>query len=152
MVARIAVAAIQKPFSTEFAVELAYAVGEMEVMVPQQLNKADFLEKVFNFEQSKEWRFEGQRPCIVDFHAEWCQPCKLLSPVLDELAREYMGKLDVYGVDTGAEQELAAAFGIRSIPTMLFVPVRGKPRMMVGAVPKGTIKQAIGQVLGVEEP
>ena len=118
----------------------------------QQLSKMDFLEKVFNFEQSKEWRFEGQRPCIVDFHAEWCQPCKLLSPVLDELAKEYMGKLDIYGVDTGVERELATVFGIRSIPTMLFVPTHGKPRMMVGAVPKATIRGAIQEVLGVEPP
>ena len=117
-----------------------------------QLSKADFLEKVFNFEQSREWRFEGQRPCIVDFHADWCQPCKLLSPLLDELAKEYMGKLDIYGVDTGVEQELAMIFGIRSIPTMLFVPTRGKPRMMVGAAPKATIRQAIQEVLGVEPP
>ena len=124
----------------------------MEVIVALQLSKADFLEKVFNFEQSKEWRFEGQRPCIVDFHAEWCQPCKLLSPVLDELAKEYIGKVDIYGVDTGAEQELAAVFGIRSIPTMLFVPMHGKPRMMVGAVPKATIRRAIREVLGVEPP
>jgi thioredoxin len=124
----------------------------MEVIVAQQLSKADFLEKVFNFEDSREWRFEGQRPCIVDFHADWCQPCKLLSPVLDELAREYMGKLDIYGVDTGAEQELAVVFGIRSIPTMLFVPMRGKPRLLIGAVPKATIRQAIQEVLQVEPP
>ena len=152
MVVGIAVAAMQKSFSRELAGELGYAVGAMEVIVAQQLNKADFLEKVFNFEQSREWRFEGDQPCIVDFHADWCQPCKLLSPVLDELAKEYQGKLDVYGVDTAAERELAAVFGIRSIPTMLFVPLRGKPRMMVGAVPKNTIKQAIKEVLGVDEP
>jgi len=120
--------------------------------VKVELSKADFLEKVFNFEQNKEWRFEGNQPCIVDFHAEWCQPCKLLDPVLDELASEYAGKLDIYGVDTGAEQELAAVFGIRSIPSMLFIPVDGQPQMLVGAVPKGAIKQAIKEVLSVEEP
>jgi thioredoxin 1 len=124
----------------------------MEAIVAQQLNKAQFLRKVFNFEKNRKWRFEGHRPCIVDFHAEWCQPCKLLSPLLDELAKEYMGKLDVYGVDCGAERQLPAVFGIRSIPTMLFAPLRGKPRMMVGAVPKETIRRAIRDVLGVEPP
>ena len=118
----------------------------------QHLSKTEFLQKVFNFEQHKEWRFEGDVPCIIDFYADWCQPCKLLGPVLDELAREYDGKINIYKVDTSVERELAAAFGIRSIPTMLFVPSSGKPQMMIGAAPKGTIKQAIRDVLRVEEP
>ena len=118
----------------------------------QHLSKSEFLQKVFNFEQHKEWKFEGDVPCIVDFYADWCQPCKLLGPVLDELAKEYDGKINIYKVDTGVERELAAAFGIRSIPAMLFVPTSGKPQMVTGAVPKGTIKQAIRDVLGVEEP
>jgi thioredoxin len=118
----------------------------------QHLNKAEFLEKVFNFEQHKEWRFEGDVPCIVDFYAEWCQPCKLLGPVLDELAQEYDGKINIYKVDTGTERELATAFGIRGIPTMLFVPSKGKPQMVTGVLPKGTIKKAIRDVLEVEEP
>ncbi len=91
-------------------------------------------------------------PCVIDFYAEWCQPCKLLVPVLDELAEEYAGKINIYKVDTGAEPELAAAFGIRSIPTMLFVPKEGKPQMTTGVMPKGAIKKAIKDMLGVEEP
>ena len=118
----------------------------------QNLSKAEFLEKVFNFEESREWRFEGNRPCIVDFHADWCQPCKLLDPILNELSEEYLGKVDFYGVDTAADPQLAAVFGIRSIPTMLLVPTHGKPRMTVGVVPKGTIRRAIREVLGVEPP
>ncbi|MCK4343481.1 MAG: thioredoxin [Phycisphaerae bacterium] len=118
----------------------------------QHLSKTEFLQKVFDFEQHKEWRFEGDVPCIVDFSADWCQPCKLLGPILDELAKEYDGKINIYKVDTGAEPELAAVFGIRSIPTMLFVPKKGKPQMTVGVIPKGTIKKAIRDVMGVAEP
>jgi len=118
----------------------------------QHLNKAEFKQKVFDFEQHREWRFEGDVPCIVDFYADWCQPCKLVEPVLAELAAEYEGKINIYKVDVGAERELAAAFGIRSIPTMLFVPVEGKPRMATGALPKNAIEQAINEVLEVPQP
>ena len=117
----------------------------------QHLSKTEFQQKVFDFEQHKEWQFEGELPCIIDFYADWCQPCKILEPVLEELAQEYDGKINIYKVDTGAERELAAAFGIRSIPTMLFVPGSGKPQMSSGVMPKDTIKQAIRDVLGVEE-
>lgn len=120
--------------------------------MPEQLTKAAFLERVFDFEHSRTWHFSGSRPCIVDFHADWCQPCKLLSPVLDELAQEYWGQLDIFGVNTGEEPELATIFRIRSIPTMLFVPMQGNPRIMVGAVPKRTIRQAIAEVLGIQPP
>jgi len=118
----------------------------------QHLSKSEFMEKVFNFEEHKEWQFEGETPCIVDFYADWCQPCKLLGPVLDELAKEYDGKINIYKVDTGAEPAVAAVFGIRSIPSMLFVPSSGKPQMTTGLMPKGTIEKAIKDVLGVEAP
>jgi thioredoxin 1 len=118
----------------------------------EHLTKDQFLRKVFDYERNTEWQFEGERPCIIDFYADWCQPCKLLGPVLEELADEYDGRIDVYKVNTEAEPELAGAFGIRSIPSMLFVPKDGKPQMAVGLMPKGTIKQAIADVLGVEEP
>ena len=120
--------------------------------MPQALSKAEFAARVFDFEHNREWHFAGSRPCIVDFHADWCQPCKLLSSVLDELAAEYRGRVDIFGINTGEEPELAMIFGIRSIPTMLFVPVQGNPRMLVGAVPKASIRQAIAEVIGIPPP
>jgi len=113
----------------------------------EHLTKKTFLEKVFNFEQNQEWKFEGKIPCIIDFYADWCGPCKMVAPILDELAVEYKGKIDIYKIDTEAEQELAGAFGIRSIPSMLFVPVNDRPQMSVGALPKDSLKQAINEVL-----
>lgn len=117
----------------------------------ESLTKDSFLQKVFNYEQNKEWKFEGKLPCIIDFYADWCGPCKMLEPILQELSEEYQGKLNIYRVDTSAEQELAAVFGIQSIPNMLFVPQNGKPQMAVGALPKETIKKAVKEVLNVEQ-
>ncbi|MGD9898873.1 MAG: thioredoxin [Calditrichaceae bacterium] len=114
------------------------------------LTKNDFISKVFNFEQNKEWKFEGDKPCIIDFYADWCQPCKMVAPVLEELSTEFQGKVDIFKVNTEQEQELAAVFGIQSIPSMLFVPLNDKPQMAVGALPKETIKQAMKEVLSVE--
>ncbi len=116
----------------------------------ESLSKESFLQKVFNYEQNKKWKFEGQLPCIIDFYADWCGPCKMVEPILQELAQEYQGKLNIYRVDTQAQQELAAAFGIQSIPSMLFVPLSDKPQMAVGALPKETLKKAIKEVLKVE--
>jgi thioredoxin 1 len=146
------VAAAQKRLRTQPTVETTCCIDGVEATVTESLNKADFLKKVFNFEQNRQWRFEGQRPCIVDFHADWCQPCKLLSPILDELSEEYKGEVDFYRLDTATDPQVAAIFGIRSIPTMLFVPKQGNPRMTVGVVPKATIRQAIREILGVEPP
>ncbi|MHB2149494.1 thioredoxin [Calditrichota bacterium LG25] len=116
----------------------------------QHLTKDDFLKKVFNYEENQDWKYEGDKPCIIDFYADWCQPCKIVSPILDELSEEYAGKVDFYKIDTEVEQELAAIFGIRSIPSILFVPMNDRPQMAVGALPKETLKQAITEVLGIE--
>ena len=113
----------------------------------EHLTKQTFFEKVFNYEQNKEWNFEGKLPCIIDFYADWCQPCKIVAPILEDLAKEYDGKIDIYKVNTEQEVELAAAFGIRSIPSMLFCPGEGQPQMAVGALPKETLIQAINDVL-----
>ncbi len=113
----------------------------------EHLTKQTFLEKVFNFEESHDWKFEGKLPCIIDFYADWCQPCKIVAPILEELAKEYEGKIDIYKVNTEQEVELAGAFGIRSIPSMLFCPAEGQPQMAVGALPKETLIQAINDVL-----
>jgi thioredoxin len=111
------------------------------------LNKQTFLEKVFNYEANKDWKFEGELPCIIDFYADWCQPCKQVAPILEELSDEFAGKINIYKVNTEAEQELAGAFGIRSIPSMLFCPAEGQPQMAVGALPKESLIQAINDVL-----
>lgn len=117
----------------------------------QHLTKAEFLEKVFNYEVNKEWKFEGDLPVIIDFYADWCAPCKMVAPVLEELSNEYEGKIRVYKIDTEAEQELAAAFGIRSIPSILFIPKEGQPQMAQGALPKPSLEEAITKVLLVNE-
>lgn len=111
------------------------------------LTKQTFLDKVFNFEKNKEWKFEGDLPCIIDFYADWCQPCKQVAPVLEELSKEYKGKVNIYKVDTEVERELAGAFGIRSIPSILFVPTEGQPQMAQGALPKETFEEVINDVL-----
>ena len=116
----------------------------------ESLTKDSFLQKVFNYEQNKEWKFEGKLPCIIDFYADWCAPCKMVEPILQELAQEYQGELNIYRVDTQAQQELAAAFGIQSIPSMLFVPLNDKPQMAIGTLPKKALKKAIKEVLKVE--
>lgn len=116
----------------------------------ETLTKDSFLQKVFNYEQNKEWKFEGKLPCIIDFYADWCRPCKMVEPILKELAQEYQGKLNIYRVDVQAQQELAAAFGIQSIPSILFVPLNDKPQMTIGALPKNTLEKAIKEVLKVE--
>ncbi len=108
-----------------------------------------FKEKVFNFEASQEWKFEGERPCIIDFYADWCGPCKMVAPVLEQLAVEYKDKVDIYKIDTEDQQELAAMFGIRSIPSLLFVPSEGQPQMAMGALPKESFRQIIKEVLHV---
>ena len=116
----------------------------------EHLTKEDFLEKVFNFEENEEWNYKGDTPAIIDFWADWCAPCKAVAPVLEELSEEYGDNLKVYKVNTEQEQELAAAFGIRSIPSLLFIPKDGQPQMATGALPKETFVKAINDVLGVE--
>ena len=115
----------------------------------EHLTKEQFLTKVFNYEKNKDWKFEGELPCIIDFYADWCGPCKTVAPILEELSDEYKGKVNIYKVNTEKEQELAGAFGIRSIPSMLFVPQTGQPQMAAGALPKDSLEKAIEDVLGV---
>jgi len=116
----------------------------------EHLTTETFKEKVFNYDINKEWKFEGDKPCLIDFYADWCGPCRMVAPILEELAKEYDGKLNIYKVDTDKEQELAMVFGIQSIPSLLFVPKDGQPQMAMGALPKETFKKAIKDVLKVE--
>lgn len=111
------------------------------------LTTKEFKEKVFNYENGKEWKYEGKLPAIIDFYADWCQPCKMVAPVLEDLAKEYEGKITIYKVDTESEHELSAVFGIQSIPTLLFVPKEGQPQAAMGALPKKTFEKVIKDVL-----
>ncbi len=118
----------------------------------EHLSKQAFLEKVFNYETKEKWDFQGELPAVIDFYADWCGPCKMVSPIFEELAKEYQGKVNIYKIDTEAEQELAAVFAIRSIPSVLFIPKAGQPQMAVGAMPKEEYIRAIEMVLGVTHP
>lgn len=113
-----------------------------------ELTKADFLTKVMDYENNpKEWKYLGDKPAIIDFYASWCGPCKMVAPILEELAEEYDGQIYIYKVNTEEEQELAALFGIRSIPSILFIPMGEQPQMAMGAMPKSSFKEAIDKVL-----
>jgi len=112
------------------------------------LTKNEFLKRVVDYEaNSTEWKYLGDKPAVIDFYADWCGPCKMVAPVLDELAKEYADQIYIFKVDTEKEQELAAVFGIRSIPSLLFVPMEGAPQMAMGALPKPSFKEAIDKVL-----
>lgn len=111
------------------------------------LTTQEFKEKVFDYTANTEWKYNGELPAIIDFYADWCGPCKMVAPVLQEIAKDYAGKLIVYKVDTESEQELAAVFGISSIPTLLFVPKTGQPQAAMGALPRKTFDMAINDIL-----
>lgn len=121
--------------------------AEITDMSTIKMTTADFKEKVFNYDTEKEWNYTGSLPAIIDFYADWCGPCKQVAPVLEELSKEYEGKLLIYKVDTEAEMELSSVFGIQSIPTFLFIPVEGNPMLQPGAFPKNIFKQVIEERL-----
>ena len=121
----------------------------------EHLNLKTFKEKICNCgidskESETKWIFKGDKPAVIDFYASWCGPCKVLSPILEDLAREYAGKIDIYKIDTEKESELASMFGIRSIPSILFIPVSGEPQMAAGALPKEALRKAFNDILGVK--
>lgn len=145
--------------AAELGVEMTGAVRPDEETAAKEkpttrvvhITKADFLKKVYDFEKNPdEWKYLGSQPAIVDFYADWCVPCRQLSPVLDELAKEYSGKLTIYKVNVDNERGLATFFGIRSIPTLLFIPMKGKPQRSLGALSKTELKGIIKDVLKVE--
>jgi len=118
----------------------------------QLITKQDFLDKVFDYENNSEWNFKGTKPAIIDFYADWCGPCKMVSPIMEELSKEYEGLVDIYKIDTDKEQELAAVFQIRSIPSVLFIPVNDQPKMSIGALPKQGYESAIKDMFGIDKP
>ena len=116
-----------------------------------QLTAEMFKQDVFDYTKEKDWKFKGTVPALIDFYADWCGPCQMIAPVLEELAAEYGDKLVIYKVNTEVEQELSAMFQIRSIPSMLFIPMDGQPKMQAGALPKPHLKEVIDkELLGVE--
>ncbi|MBP7695101.1 MAG: thioredoxin [Bacteroidales bacterium] len=113
-----------------------------------ELTKDEFIKRVYNYEANpKEWKYEGNKPCIVDFHATWCAPCKMLAPTLEELNQEYNGQIYIYKVDVDKSPELAAIFGVRSVPTLLWIPMEGKPGVSQGALPKSQLESIIKNTL-----
>lgn len=133
---------------TEAPVENSSTSPSTENYVVVQLTKAIFLEKVYNYEKNpKKWTFEGDKPCIIDFYADWCRPCKMVAPIMAELAEKYKGQITIYKVNTDQERELAQFFGIQSIPTVFFCPSVGDPQMAQGAMPKESYEKAITELL-----
>ncbi len=117
----------------------------------EHLTKETFIEKIFDFTKEKEWNYKGNKPAVIDFYADWCQPCKMVAPIVEELAEEYKDLIDIYKIDTEAQQELAAAFGIRSIPSILFIPVEGSPQMAAGAIPKDGFIKAFEDIFKINK-
>ncbi|HON18081.1 MAG TPA: thioredoxin [Salinivirgaceae bacterium] len=115
----------------------------------EHLTLETFKSKIFDFEKHQQWSFNGTRPALIDFYADWCGPCKMVAPILEDLAKEYDGKIDIFKVNTEEQRELASLFGIQSIPSLLFIPVSGTPQMAMGAMPKETFKQAFKDIFNI---
>jgi len=122
------------------------------MMATVKLTTEEFKIKVFDYTKSSEWKYTGDKPALIDFYADWCGPCKMVAPILEELSEEFGDKIHIYKVDTEAEQELSAVFGIKSIPSMLFIPMGDQPKMQAGALPKNALKEIIEkELLAVKE-
>ena len=138
---------MQLPVTEAASQKMTKSEGDKK-MTTINLTKEEFLNKVMDYESNPtEWKYKGDKPAIVDFYASWCGPCKMLAPVLEELAKEYDGQIYIYKVNTETEEELSQTFGIRSIPTMLFIPMNGQPMMSQGALPKAEINKIIKERL-----
>ena len=112
-----------------------------------QLTNETFKKLIFNYDVNKEWKYEGTKPAIIDFYADWCPPCRQLSPLVEEIAKEYGGKIVVYKVNTDKEKGLAQTLGIESLPTLLYIPAKGKPQATLGLIPKETLVKTINEIL-----
>jgi thioredoxin 1 len=115
----------------------------------KKINSDEFRKLVYNYQENKEWKFEGDIPVIIDFYADWCPPCRQLSPLVEEIAGEYKGKVAFYKIDTDKEKELTASLGITNLPTLLYVPAKGQPQVTLGYISKERIKETIKNVLSI---
>ena len=116
----------------------------------EHLTSETFKTKVFDYKTNKEWKFEGSKPALVDFYADWCGPCKTVAPIIEELSKEFSGKIDIYKVNTDEQVELSSVFGIQSIPSLLFIPTDDSPQMALGALPKDSFLKIFKNILKVE--
>jgi len=116
----------------------------------EHLTKQSFIDKIFDFENETEWKFKGSIPVVIDFYADWCGPCKMVAPIFEELSKDYSDKIDIFKVNTEEQQELSAIFGIRSIPSVLFIPTNEQPRMATGAMPKEAYEKAFADIFGID--
>jgi thioredoxin 1 len=126
-------------------------IFKKNLKMAEHLTKETFIEKIFDYEKETEWKYKGERPAIIDFYADWCGPCKMVAPVIEQLSEEYKGLVDVYKIDTEDQQELASVFGIRSIPSLLFIPVGAQPQMAAGALPKDAFVNAFADIFGIKK-
>ncbi len=116
-------------------------------MAAELLNIEKFKNEIFDYESSKEWDYKGEMPAVIDFYADWCAPCRMVAPIIEKFSEEYKGKVKFYKVDTEQERELAAMFGIRSIPSILFIPMDAQPKMLVGALPEADFRKVLEKEL-----
>ena len=114
------------------------------------LNKREFKDKIFDYTLSKEWDYKGGMPAVVDFYADWCAPCRMIAPILDDIANEYAGQIKVYKVNTEKFPEVSRVFGISSIPTLLFIPPTGKPSFVRGALSRSSLKSHVERIMPKE--
>lgn len=121
--------------------------SEPKQMATIKLTADKFKSDIFDYTTEKDWKYKGDKPAIIDFYADWCGPCKMVAPIMEELSEEYAGKVDIYKVDTEVERELSTVFGIRSIPSLLFIPMNGQPMMQPGALPKPAFQEVIEKEL-----
>jgi thioredoxin 1 len=112
-----------------------------------QLTNESFKKIIYNYDENKVWKYEGSKPAIIDFYADWCPPCRKLSPLVEEIAKEYNGKIAVYKVNTDKEKELTQKLGISNLPTLLYIPANGKPSVTLGAIPKEVLVKTIKELL-----
>lgn len=111
------------------------------------LTNETFKQYVFDYEKNKQWKYQGNKPALIDFYADWCGPCRILSPVIEEVAKEYAGQILVYKVNTDKERQLSMNLGIQSLPTLVFIPIDGQPQATMGALPKESLVKIIDEVL-----
>ncbi len=120
---------------------------KVQTGVVLQMNNELYIKNITDYRNANEWKYKGDLPAVIDFYADWCGPCKKVAPLMKELAKEYEGKIKIYKVNVDNEKDLASALNIESLPTILFIPMKGVPQVVIGSADKATFKQAIDQVL-----